>query len=545
MFINNSTINSNNALDLPNVITGVSSGNPKGNSQLSVNASKAVSDTVFNTVSNAIPGIGGGVVGLVAGDALGSVAGGALGSAGSKIAGGIQTANKVMSTVSNVASIASNVAGILPGASGNYLQSALKSISSTFGGSPTSLASGIGGRLTRLFANNDVKSASTKTTLISDPVKTNLLSAKPPNSSAFKISSLEAGSQTVTMSGSSSQFGTNAGTMVGTNLSTVMNRLNLDSVGSLASGITNAQSSLAIGGLFSNAGSLVKNVVSNGIVDNLIGGTNSIAGGLLVMGAGEVLGNLAGNATNNLIAQKTKSLTNDAQSFMGRASTLGDATGTNIISFFLADPKTSLLDQNGVAVDTNESGVDASTGNALLEIARIIGCSSSTLNYNSANEVSSLYNLVLSTATKNGMSDLIDDLLGCGLSTSDAGQVAVSNAFVSATSGIISLAGTLVDSISNKSALNTDSVKESIITNVNLKAADVGSVDYIMSAIGTTTKEAYAVNGISTDDTPVYNVSRIASAQTSFTDAVFEDRAFTTLIGGTAMSLKPDGTLWV
>ena len=111
---------------------------------------------------------------------------------------------------------------ILPAGS---LQSAIKSVTSTFEGGVKSLASSISPSLSNIFKDGNIASASTTTNLISDPVKTNLLSKKAPASTTFKIDSLQSGSQSVTTSGSSSSFGSGSKDMIGITLSTLLNRL--------------------------------------------------------------------------------------------------------------------------------------------------------------------------------------------------------------------------------------------------------------------------------------------------------------------------------
>lgn len=427
--------------------------------------------------------------------------------------GTTSSVNSALNQVTNLISgNSTNIVSSTLGQASNYLNSAIKSVTSTFDGAVKSLAKGIDSQLGSIFKDTNKKDASAVVSEISDPIKTNLLNAKPPASSSFKISSLEAGSQAVGFSGSSSQFGTNAGSMIGTNLSTVLNRLNLDSVTNLANSITNAKSSLTLGGLFSN----VKNVVKN--VQNL---------------------------PTQIVSNVSKSLSNDLQTFLGRSSGIQDATGVNPLSFFLSDSKFSLLDENGNPVDTNGSGIDATSGNSILDIIRFIGCSTPTSEYKSVSEFASLYNLILQLASKSGMASLVDSLLNCSAATNPLGQTAISNTFKSVAAADAAIAAMVIDKVDNKAVMNDELITQSIVTNTNLKASDKSTVDYIMMSVGTTTEKAYSTSTISSDTTLVYNTQTLSSSSKSFMDSVFGDTAFSTYVNGTAMSLQADGTFAV
>jgi len=403
----------------------------------------------------------------------------------------------------------------------SYLQSAVKSITSTFDNSVKGLAAGLDSKLSNLFKDTNVKTAAATSTIVSDPIKTNLINAKIPASSSYKITGFEAGSQSAGMSGSSSQFGSNAASMISTSLSTVMNRFNLDSVNSLANGITNSKAEASIKGLFST----VKSV------------TQTVRGVAATVREIQQLPNV-------LSAQISRSIENNVQSFIGRASSLTSLTGVDAGGYYLGSKSLSLTDQTGTVVNTTSSGTDANTANAILSVARLIGCDTGGVTeYSSVDELSSLYNMILSLASQQGLSSLVDSLLGCSMSSTVYGQQSVLTALNSVASTDITLTNTLISNVTDSSVLyKNQQLAKSIISNANLNGSDAAAVTAALAELSYTPTSVFEID-ISTDGTVrVYDDATLNISEKSILDNLFNDTTMSTYLTGKSVSLLPDGT---
>lgn len=404
----------------------------------------------------------------------------------------------------------------------SYLQSSLTSITSTFSNAVKGLASGLDSTLSGLFKDTNVKTASTITSLISDPIKTNFVDTKIPTSSAFKITSFEAGSQAISMTGASSQFGSNADSMIGTSLSTIMNRFNLDSSSGLASSITGSNSSSSLKSLFSTVGSLTKSV--SGVAQTV-----------------QAISQIPNQLTQSL----TRSINNEIQALTGRSGTLTNLTGVDASSFYLGTGTLTLQDQNGNLVSTTGSGTDSTTANALLSIARLIGCDTSNVTeYSSVNELASLFNMILSLASQQGLSSLVNSLLGCSMATTVYGQTAVTNAFTSVAGSDLTIASSLLGQITNPLTLNNPTLTRSIVSNPNLTAADTATLETLLAQLGATPLSAYETTTVDSS-LVMYDVNTLSSSEKSILDSLFGDTTLSTYLNGSVVSLQADGTYWV
>lgn len=424
------------------------------------------------------------------------------------------TANTAASSVGGIiGQVNSGIAGV-----NSYLQSSLKSISSTFENSVKGLASGLDSTLSGLFKDTNVKTASATTTVVSDPIKTNLLTSKLPSSSAFKINGFEAGSQTAGMSGSSSQFGSNASSMISTNLSTVMNRLNLDSANSVASGITSSKANSSLKGLFSTVSSV----------------TQTIGG---VAGTVKAIAQLP----NTLSAQVAKSIENNLQSFLGRSTSLTSLTGVNASDYYLGSSNLTLVDNTGTVTT---SSTDASTANAILAVARLIGCDTNDVNeYSSVDELSSLFNMILSLASEQGLTSLVESLLGCSTSSTTAGQASVLNALTSVSGTNIALTNTLINNITDSSVLyKNKQLAQSIIANNGLTGNDASAVTTALASLSYTPTGIYEIGLGSSGSLTVYNDTILSSSQKSILDSLFDDTTLSTYLTGQTVTLQANGT---
>ena len=432
--------------------------------------------------------------------------------AGAAIAAVTAKGNSLATSINSISSTVNNLEKTVVGKATSYLQQALKSTTSLFGQNPTGLASTLDSALSSVFKNTTVKSATNTISQISDPIKTNLLAAKAPLATAFLISGIEAGSQTVGLSGATSSFGSKAEDMISTSLSTVLGRINLDSTANLGKTLTDIKTNAAISGLFSSVNSVAK----------LASTTAQLVGG-----------------------SKELNVANDIQSFLGRTSNLQQALGgTDVSQYYMQSQDYSIVDQDGQPVYTNKSGVSSTTANALLEIARLVGCDVGIVNFNSASELASLFNTLLSLASQNGLSSIVNSLLGCSAAGGPLGQVAITNAFTSTAPTDAAIAKMLINKVDNKAALNTDLITQSLVTNPNLKSSSVGDVNLIMQSLGTTTQSAYQVQSIGSG-TPVYNTSVLAASNPGFVETVFGDSTFTNFLNGVPVSLQSNGTFGI
>jgi hypothetical protein len=422
------------------------------------------------------------------------------------------TSLKVDNAFSGVSTITNNSVG--------QLSSAIQSISGTFSKVSSQLATGIDKALGDLFKNTNSKVGSAVNTKISDPVSTNLLTNKTPVSSAFKITGLEEASKAVSMSGISSSFGSKAPEMVSTEISTLLNRFNLDSSNNLGKQISNSSSSKALKGLVSDVSKVTKDI------SNL---TNQF--------------NTAKNTILNSSSTVLKTINNDLQSFVGKTSNLSNLLGINTTQYFTAGVNNTLKDNLGNVIDTRGSGVDRNVANTLLDIARTIGCAPPVDLYDSVNEINSLFATLLATASSLRLDDLVDALLGCNQATTDAGQDSVIYTFneVAATDPV--MADKLLDSISNPALVSTEAIQRDIVTNPNLSINDISSINSITAKLGSSIPDAFSVPGISTPSNKVYNLASIDQSSPSFVDGAFSDQSLTIVTSGKPLELSTEGYL--
>lgn len=425
------------------------------------------------------------------------------------INGSVSTNNKL--TLENTfGSISSN-------SGANQLKSAIQSITGTFSKVSDGLASGINKALSDIFKDTNIKNASTVQTKISDPVKTNLLDTTSPLSTAFKISSLESGSLSSTNSSLNSAFGSKSGEMIGTELSTLLNRFNLDSSDNVISKITTSLQKSSINGLFSNTSNITKDL------SNLSNSFNTVKSSVL-------------NSSSTLV----NSVNNELQSFIGRTNSLSNLTNMDMSQFFVADINSSLSNSDGIITTTRGSGVDANIANDLLAIAKNISCNVPTDFYDSLTQIDSLFRSLLALATNFKLDDLLDSLLGCDRVNSLTGQESLVYVFKEfATTDLIS-ADKILNTIENKSLLSEDKIYKDLVTNPSLKISDVGTMNSIITNLGSTIQDSYTIPGIS-EDVNVYDINSIYKSNSGFVNTSFGDISLTTISSGIAMSLDSSG----
>lgn len=448
-------------------------------------------------------------------------------------------------TVGTVTNNPLNTANVVQKAASTYLASAIKSTKATFDTATKSLAGGISPILGSLFVNTNNSKSSTTTTLISDPVNTNLLSKQNPGSGTFKVDSLQTGSNPLSSKGATSVFGTGAASMQGVNLTTLLNRFNLDlkSITSLPNALSTNKSSNQLSGLFANlsvgAGSLAGSLVGSALDSTSLGG----------LAAGVTTGLVASSLGVSSSPIVARAEINDLSVFLGITTPTAKALGyggnsTALSGYFVTNPSHSLINSTtGAGVNTSKSGVDATTANAILAAFNKTGCTTSITNYGSAHVQASSFNMSLELAAINGMVDLVASLLGCSHASTAMGQRSLTNAFSAASSSQINVSSQILQSIQAPDTLNTPTTALSILTNPSLSASDVGTINSIFATIGTTTKSAYTSSAASSDKYPVYDVSLLAQTQPSFLDAAFNSKDFTNYLNGTPMTITNDGSL--
>jgi uncharacterized membrane protein len=224
---------------------------------------------------------------------------------------------------------------------------------------------------------------------------------------------------------------------------------------------------------------------------------------------------------------------------------LGNKSGSSALSsYFVTNPSSSLINSiTGQTVNTNGSGVDATTANAIAQTILKTGCVTSVTNYSSSSVQASSFNLSLEQAALNGLADLVGGLLGCSHATTLTGQTSLGSAFTSSTNSQINIASQILASVQSPATLNTPTVTSNILSNPNLTANDVGTVNSIFNTFGTSTQKAYTDPSSSSINYPVYDVSLFSQSQPSFLDATFNSNDFTNFLGGTPMTVGSDGTL--
>lgn len=428
----------------------------------------------------------------------------------STISGVVGSANASLSTVKTAAQ---QFESSVLSKSTSYLSSALASVSSTFDKSVTGLASGLTTTLSGVFKDSTIKSAAASVTDTSDAVKTNFTAASKPNSGPFKIGPNSATSEVLKLTNTITTLGTKANLMVGTKVSTVLNRFNLDKPDNLISKIAGNSVSKDLAGLFSTAG--------------------AVSG-------------LARSVTSVVSPVLSKSTQNDIEGFLGRTRALTNLTGTNASQYYLQNSNYSLVTNTGVNVDTNQSGVDADTANGILALAKVVGCDVSGFDYfNSLNQMGSIFNLILSLASQLGMKDIVDALMGCTHGASSMGKLAAINAFNATAATNPAMGSTLINYVDNKTALKSDYLVEAMVTNQNLSVSQKGDVDFIMQSMGTTTVDAYKVKSDASGYANVFDAKVLSASNPDFTNAVLNDKTLTTFMTGVPVTLKADGSFTV
>ena len=429
-----------------------------------------------------------------------------------------QIANTVTKGVSSLEAAAVSTATSV---ASSYLQAALASVTSTFSSSVTSLASGISSAFSGAFTNTNNPATSTTTTLISDPIVSNFLQSKTPTSSAFTVSSLNAGVQPVSVTGATAATTTLASSMTSTTLSTVLDRFNLDSASNVVSTISNSSTANQLSGLFTNLSAPTPSAVTSLQVTTPV------------------------TTTSTQVVSSTQSQENDLAGFLGQTSSLSQALGgQNLSSYYITNPTTSLVNSvTNTPVVTNGTSVDATTANALTQLAMQAGCTPSITNYTSANQQASTYNTALALAAQAGLQDLVNSLLGCSQASTSTGQQSLVNAFVAAMSSQLGISSTLVAGINNPSVLNTPYVSQSLVTNPTLSASDVSTLNSLLTTIGSSSTQAMCVAGTSSDTYPLYDLSVVSNIQPDVTNALLSDDTITNYLNGTEMTLQPTGTL--
>lgn len=440
---------------------------------------------------------------------------GLAGKAGN-LAGSLNTTLIGASSKSLLSGIANSVTASLGLNTG--LSKALSSITSTFSSSPLALASGIDAALSGIFKDTNISQASTVITSVSDPVKTNLLGStkKSPISTMFKVSSLEAGSQTVTSVGSSSVFDSNAAKMIGTSLSSVLGRLNLDSAASsLGSALSSFKSTQILGGLFSDPTKLTKQVVGAVTKQNA-----------------------------SLTPSGAQAFTNDLNALLGKTSGISSLSGKSVLDYVITDQNKTLTNTNGDICSVSQD-VDASSANELLGVARQLGCAVlDGVDYNSAAQEATLFNYILNQSAEMGLTHLLDQLLGCSRAGSDTGQIALSNAFAATSGSNLDIASTILDAITTPHLLKTAGLSRQVVSNPFLTGGDVSGVENMLTKLGTSTKEAMCVPDQYDPTTPLYDLSLLGSAPESFLNGAIGNKAISLYMSSAPQVLRGDGLSW-
>lgn len=525
VLITKSVVNATSALGTPDSINGLSAdiftSTPKG-SQVGLLTGTVAAPVKSNQASKAIGAVAGGVANAAVSTAITT----ALSKIPS-VTGTIQKAVGLNSVVSS-----NGILGAVQAKGASYLNTALGTISGSLGSNLKGLANGLNGQLSGIFNNTNKTTASTVTTQVSDPIKVNLLSASAPAASGFKITPLSSAPQAVTQAGASTDFGTNASSMIGTTaIGTLTDRYNLNSSIGVPASVAKSASKLSLGGLFggttslgSVAGSLTKSAVGSVFEDNLAAG---------------VLSSLAGSAVKSVTNTMAAGVVNDAKNFSAKASPLAQSLGLDPMDYFSAYSDISLLDDQGNVVNTNGSRVDAGTANSLLDVIKEIGCNPGVNYYNSAVYSDSMYNLTLQQAVSLGLDALIDELLGCNKATTSGGQIAISNALDIAVSSDAALSSKIIDKVDNPLVKNSDAFVAAAITNPNLLPSDVNTVNNMLVKIGSSTDQAFQ---IPSDVGLVYDSAVITQSQKGFVDTCFGDSTFSTYVGGSELVLDNTGT---
>jgi hypothetical protein len=469
----------------------------------------------------------------------------AIGGVANNVVGAARTAVRVVDTVQQTAiqvaravDTAQRTAANISKLVGGFGKSADKLFSS----SPTSLASGISGGLTGSFLDRSVKSASNMTTLVSDPTKT-LLNAKKPQSTSYKIDSLDAGSKAITLSGSVSSLGSGSVKMTGTSESTLINRFNLDGPNNLGSSIGNKLMSDKVGGLFSTISNIAS--TTRQVAGDVTRATSKLMNTVYaVKREYDAVVGVVNNVADTASAFAHISSLNDLADFSNQVGNLAGSLGNlDLSSYYMVNSAYSLVDEADRLVETYGSGIDAATANALVAAMKRSGCYTGDRYYQSASGRASMFNVSMSIAGRYGMTGELGALLGCSHAGSRLGQDAMTRSFKESVGSQLPAADLILRSIKSPTSLNTPEVARNLFSNPNLSGKDVGTVNGIFDQLGTTTGAAFSVPGASSTRYPVYDFSLLQTTQPAFINSVFQDTTFTDVFAGATMNTLPDGGL--
>jgi hypothetical protein len=388
----------------------------------------------------------------------------------------------------------------------------MASVTNAFSADVTSLASGVNSALAGAFNNTNVKTASTTSTAISDPLAT-LQAGKVATSTPFSLTSFSNSSSAA--SSSTSAAGSLSAQMTGTQLSTVLDRYNLNSTNLVSTTVASATQASLVSGLLSSVASVTSSITAT------VG------------------------AVAKAVTSTVATVNHDVALFTAQTSALSNALGGgSIAGQYIPATTTTLLSSTGSLVNTNNSGVDSITANAIVGVANASGCTTATT-YQSYSAAASALATALTTAATSGLSDLTSSLVGCSVATTPLGQTALTNAFTAASTTQIGTASTILGGIAAPLTLNTPAITSGIITNQNLTAADAASVNSVMTSLGTTTETAYSIPGPSYPS-PGYLVidsTAVSNSSSGFVDASFGDSTLTDFGSAVPMSTTSTGSL--
>lgn len=410
----------------------------------------------------------------------------------------------------------------------------LRTITNTFGGT-TTLASSISSLLGGIFDNKNNPLSSNRTTLISDPVTTNILRSVPPRSSAFRVSSSGLGS-----SDNNSIFGSRDLQMIGTIASTLLNRFDLDSTSTLARSLLNSFGTNRVNGLFPSS-------VSGGLsqlnsISNIV--TNRQRLGTINNTTSQVISTVS--SVFNIFNQSQTQTRNDFGNFISRASNLSNSLGgVDVSSYYTKNPTYSLINEQNNYVDTKKSGVDVQTANSIRALLPIAGVQNVEGSYDSAHEQASAFNIGLIAASVNGMTDEVDKLTNLPFKSSSNGQQSIINAFTAVSNSNLSMASTLLESVDQPNQLDKNNLTKSILTNKKLKSTDISSLNNVLTILGTNFSQSISLSKASTSKYPVIDASFVTNINSNIVDSYLNDKSISNYFDGITMSVDKTGRLTV
>jgi hypothetical protein len=292
--------------------------------------------------------------------------------------------------------------------------------------------------------------------------------------------------------------------MVGTTVSTLLNRFDLDSSANLTSALTSSFANTQLTSLYP-AFSTTTNPV-----------TVSISG-------------------------VTSQASNDYQIFTGQSQTLAETLGLTDLSSYYVPSTDTLIDATGNLVDTGNSGISADSANALVSLLTQIGC---TINasYTSASSTNSLYTAGLTTAATYGLSDIVNQLLGCSHTSTTAGSQSLITAFTAAVGSQLTTSSQILSSISTPSVLNTPDITTALLTNPNLTRSSVGTVSSVLTTLGSSPTAALSITSASSGSYPVYDSGLISTMNASVVSGLTGTTSLTDWQTSSELLFQPDGT---